>query len=536
MYPVSRNSENRKDFYWIGKLSNREVYFFKDRKRLELSVESFEDAKNLRVGIVRGSPIIELLENSGFTNIEEVNSDIQNINKLYQNRIDLIVQEKLVLTHTLENYNSGVEEKRKVDLERCERVLKLPLNEDDRALYLVMGRKSDKGYVEKVKEAYRKVTSTLPIVEVAHWWTNETEREMLNIYKSALNRKGYRWVDYTFEGGAGDRMQWLLRDREEANNYPHAMQTYMGPAVWEWAEKGTLISLNRIAEENNWKDYLPPIIDNMIKYKGDYVAAPVNIQQVNWMWYNPKIFSLSNAEPPTTFEQLFVELEKIKSSGYIGVSLGGEPWQIGTLFENLLLGSAGIEFYKSCFIDLDLDSLSSKKMISIFSQFRRLKDYCGCNSENYSWTETAKLVAEGKAAIYFMGDWVKEVFKAENLEYGVDGYMCVPTPGTAGIFLNNTDVFAFPNGEISSVDSQLALAEVIMERDVQEEFNLLKGSLPARIDVEWVRFDEVAKHSFRSLDTSTIIPSFNFRQTTSEAVHDEVVNFISSYFKSDINS
>jgi glucose/mannose transport system substrate-binding protein len=34
---------------------------------------------------------------------------------------------------------------------------------------------------------------------------------------------------------------------------------------------------------------LPGVVADVMKYKGKYVAAPVNVHRVNWMWANAAV-------------------------------------------------------------------------------------------------------------------------------------------------------------------------------------------------------------------------------------------------------
>ena len=75
-----------------------------------------------------------------------------------------------------------------------------------------------------------------------------------------------------------------------------------------------------------------------MKYKGHYVAVPVNVHRVNWMWANPEVFKKAGAKIPTSWEEFAVAADKIQKAGFIAVAHGGQPWQDATLFETHLPG------------------------------------------------------------------------------------------------------------------------------------------------------------------------------------------------------
>lgn len=312
------------------------------------------------------------------------------------------------------------------------------------------------------------------------------------------------------------------------------MQTYLGIESKQMYKEGVLENLNKVAKEQRWEERLPSFINERIKCEGNYFAAPLNIQRVNLVWVSPKVFKASNVSFPNTWEEFFNVANRIKEKGYIPVSIGTNPWQIGTLFENVVLGIGGADFYKKVFIEFDLKALSSSLMIKILKNFRKIEQLTDEKREGRTWVEAIRLIGENKAAMYFMGDWAQKILKEAGLKYGENGYLAIPTPNTKDIFLNNTDVFVFPKVNNSSNLGQHKLAEIIMNKEVQKDFNLVKGSIPSNLKVSITDFDEVSKISFDTFKKGNIVPSFNFRQTASKKLRDEIVSLICSFFNSDM--
>jgi len=186
-------------------------------------------------------------------------------------------------------------------------------------------------------------------------------------------------------GGGGIALNQKLKAMVAEGSQPCAVQMYMGPNVWKWGEEGVLVSLNQVAEKEEWNKILPPLINKMIQFKGDYVAAPVNVHRVNLMWANPKVFKKSNAKIPKTWDDFFIAAEKIRKSGFIPIALGGEPWQEVNLFEVVLIGIGGIDFHRKTLIDLDIMALKSFTMVKVFSTMRKIKQYVDKDSPGRSW-------------------------------------------------------------------------------------------------------------------------------------------------------
>jgi glucose/mannose transport system substrate-binding protein len=108
------------------------------------------------------------------------------------------------------------------------------------------------------------------------------------------------------------------------------------------------------------------------------------------------------------------------------------------------------------------------------------------------------MVINGKAGMQIMGDWAKGEFINAGKKPGVD-FLCFQYPGTEGDFSFNSDAFAMFKVGKAQEAGQLALASAIMDKNFQEQFNLKKGSIPARMDISDANFDACGKKSMADL-------------------------------------
>jgi ABC-type glycerol-3-phosphate transport system substrate-binding protein len=53
-----------------------------------------------------------------------------------------------------------------------------------------------------------------------------------------------------------------------------------------------------VAKAEKWDSLLPKVVADVMKYKGNYVAAPVNVHRVNWMWANPEVLKKAGVAVP----------------------------------------------------------------------------------------------------------------------------------------------------------------------------------------------------------------------------------------------
>jgi len=153
-----------------------------------------------------------------------------------------------------------------------------------------------------------------PQAEVLHWWTSGGEAKALKALKEDYEANGGTWIDSPIAGGCGDAAMTVLRTRVLAGDAPAAVQL-KGPSIQEWAAEGVVADLNDVAVAEKWDEVVPPLLQKIVKYEGKYVAVPVNIHRVDWIWANPTVLAEVGAEVPTSWEEFNAVADKLKAKG-----------------------------------------------------------------------------------------------------------------------------------------------------------------------------------------------------------------------------
>jgi len=376
-------------------------------------------------------------------------------------------------------------------------------------------------------------------VEVLHWWTSGGEAKSVAYLKERLEGKGVSWKDFAVAGGGGENAMTVLKSRAVSGNPPTAAQI-KGPSIQEWGELGFLASIDDVAKTNQWDSVLPGVVSDVMKYDGKYVAAPVNVHRVNWLWANPEVFKKAGASIPTTWADFIVQAKKIKDAGYIALAHGGQAWQDATVFEAVVLGVGGPEYYQKAFVELDMNALDSKTTEEVFKVFGELRQFVDANSPGRDWNVATSMVINGEAAMQIMGDWAKGEFAVAGKKAGTD-FVCVASPGTSNAFTFNVDSFAFfKQSDADNQKAQKAMAQEILGTDFQKVFNLNKGSIPARLGMARDEFDTCAHDSMNafvsSAQTGGLVPSFAHGMAVSEAVSGAIYDVATNYFNSDTSA
>ena len=372
-------------------------------------------------------------------------------------------------------------------------------------------------------------------VEVLHYWTSGGEAKSVAELKRMLQEKGHGWKDFAVAGGGGESAMTVLKSRVVSGNPPAAAQI-KGPSIQEWGQEGALANIDGVAKAEGWDELLPRVVSDVMKYDGKYVAVPVNVHRVNWMWANPAVFEKAGATVPTTWDEFFIAADKIKAAGMTAVAHGGQAWQDATVFESVVLGVAGADFYRQAFVDLDPKALNSETMINALNTFHKIKQYTDEGAPGRDWNLATTMVINGEAGMQFMGDWAKGEFTAAGKVPGKD-YICAAAPGTADAFTFNIDSFAmFELSDDEAKKGQNDLASTIISPEFQEVFNLAKGSIPARLNLSMEKFDDCAKLSsadfVSTAESNSLVPSMAHGMSTFSATQGAIYDTVTEFYNS----
>ena len=173
-----------------------------------------------------------------------------------------------------------------------------------------------------------------------------------------------------------------------------------------------------------------------------------------------------------------------------------------------------------------------------FDNLAKLRDYVDPNYAGRDWNLATAMVIKGDALVQVMGDWAKGEFKAANKEAGKD-FLCYRFPGTDGSVIYNTDMFAMFDVSADRKAAQLALADATMSISFQSAFNVVKGSVPARMDVPDTAFDICGKKGIADVKAANADGKFvgsmaqNYAQppAVAGAYHDVVTKFFHGEIK-----
>jgi glucose/mannose transport system substrate-binding protein len=338
-------------------------------------------------------------------------------------------------------------------------------------------------------------------VEVFSWWTSGGEAAALDALFNVFERQdpGVEIVNAAIAGGGGSAARPVLQTRLTGGTPPDTWQTHPG---WElrgqYVEPGFCEPITDLYKSDGWDTAFPKeLVLSLMTEDRQIYAVLAGIHRGNVLWYNARLLEKNGIKvgDRMTLDQFFAACDKLKAAGITAIGVGDSGvWASAQLFENTLLGVVGTKSWIDLFTGaMQWDDPKVKEAIKVFG---KMQDYVNPDHAALSWDQAIKELIEGKVAFSSMGDWADGEFLKANLKEKVDfGWIC--HPGTDGAFIIIADGFTLAKNAPHK-EAALAWLKSIGSKEAQEAFNPIKGSIPARTDVDRSKFDAYHQWSMDS--------------------------------------
>jgi glucose/mannose transport system substrate-binding protein len=327
--------------------------------------------------------------------------------------------------------------------------------------------------------------------EVIHWWTSGGESAAVKQLAEAYNKAGGQWVDNAIAGGDNARAAAL--NRIAGGNPPTASQFNTSKQYHELIDNDLLNNVDEVAAKEGWEQWMPTPIKNVIKVKGHYYAVPVNIHSAAWFWYSKAVLAKAGVAEPKNEAEFWTALDKIKASGQIAFAQSGTISYERATFTAVLLHMGGRDLYMKFYGDKDANAVKSAEFRSVLEKFKRLRSYADAGFAGRNWNDTTALLVTDKAGFQTVGDWAKGEFIAAGKTAGKE-FGCFQGWGPKAPYMVSGDVFVLPKtSNKDAIAAQQLMAKVITSPATQVAFNVKKGSIPIRPDVDTSGLDACAQ-------------------------------------------
>ena len=246
---------------------------------------------------------------------------------------------------------------------------------------------------------------------------------------------------------------------------------------------------------------------------------------------------------PKTWAEFNAACEKAIAAKKICLAHYSADWTDSTTFEVVVYGTDK-DLFQKAFVEGDTAAMRSPGMIKAFEQMRLMvTKYMDPGIVGRDYDTASNLMANGDALFHIMGDWQVGVLKAVGKEHGKD-YVCAQAPtdwGKPGFILNSDSVVFFQQSDPDYIEGQKLLASTILSPEFQTVFNITKGSIPARLDVDLSKgfnpCQQLAQADLAaSIKAGTLVRSMAHNMTVLQKYRGAMMETITEFVNSDISA
>jgi glucose/mannose transport system substrate-binding protein len=343
-------------------------------------------------------------------------------------------------------------------------------------------------------------------LEVTHWWTSGGEANAVGELAKAFDATGHKWVDGAIAGSGGVARPIII-SRIIGGEPMGATQLNHGRQAEELIEAGLLLDLTDVASENNWRNVIyPPSLLDACTVDGRVYCAPVNIHSAQWLWLSHDAYENSGVAVPTNWDEFVAAGPALRANGIVPLAQGQQGWQTGLTFGVLATALVSEEAWYAVNRDKDASVAGGAEYARVWNAFDDARKMA-IGSNVGDWNLATNLVITGKAGGQIHGDWAQGEFSVAGSVAGTD-YSCLPGLGERAILDTGGDAFYFPVQDDADVQkAQKDLAALLVSREVQVAFNLKKGSLPIRGDIDMSTANDCMQKGLKILAGGNVVPS-----------------------------
>lgn len=342
-------------------------------------------------------------------------------------------------------------------------------------------------------------------LEVTHWWTSGGEAAAVAEFAEAFNATGNVWVDGAI-AGSGGAARPIIIGRITGGDPMHATQFNHGRQAEELVEAGLMLDLTDVAEAEGWRDFIHPI--NLLDgctLEGRVYCVPVNIHSTQWIWLSHQAFADAGVPVPQNWDEFVAAGPALEAAGKVPLVMGQQAWQAALAFGAIQVALGGVDLWLQINRDKDAVAAAGPEMTRIFEAAADAREFSK-NSNVGEWNQATAMVISGKAGAQLMGDWAQGEFAVANQVAGTD-YSCLPGLGVNEVISTGGDSFYFPKNDDPNITAaQKKLASVMVSKATQVAFNLKKGSLPIRGDIDLSAANDCMKKGLEILAAGGIMP------------------------------
>ncbi len=201
----------------------------------------------------------------------------------------------------------------------------------------------------------------------------------------------------------------LLRTWLNSPKSPDVVTWFAGERMRYFASKGLLEPIGDALSPEGFEGLFPKAFLSSCSYKDKIYFLPQS-----WYWwgvyYKKSIFKKYNIQIPKSWEEFLGVCETLKKNGITPIAIGTKYlWTAAGWFDYLDMRVNGLEYHKK--LTAGEIPYTDKGVKEVFKYWKEPveKGYFLKDHPSYSWQEAASFFFRGEAAMYLMGQFIKDV-------------------------------------------------------------------------------------------------------------------------------
>ncbi len=368
-------------------------------------------------------------------------------------------------------------------------------------------------------------------LEVTHWWTSGGEAAAVAKFAEAWTAAGNTWVDGAIAGSGGTARPIII-SRILGGDPMGATQLNHGRQAEELIEAGMMLDLTDVAEAGGWADIVNPssLLDSCT-LDGRIYCVPVNIHSAQWLWLSHEAYEKAGQPVPSNWNEFVASAPALTEAGIVPLAMGQQGWQQNLAFGAITIAVAGTDAWREVTLNKNADVARGPEYTAVFEAVADARELAR-ESNVQDWNQATNMVITGMAGAQLMGDWAQGEFSVAGQVEGED-YSCLPGLGLNEILDTGGDAFYFPaNDDPEITAAQKELAALLISPEVQVSFNLAKGSLPVRGDIDMAAANGCMQKGLGILADGGVLPSGD--QALSADTQTQIEDLMAEFWSGDM--
>jgi multiple sugar transport system substrate-binding protein/raffinose/stachyose/melibiose transport system substrate-binding protein len=333
-------------------------------------------------------------------------------------------------------------------------------------------------------------------------------------------------IDVVHSTVAHEDFKQAIRAYLTASTPPDVMTWFAGNRARFFIDKDLIMDISDVWASEGWNDSYPTGFRAMSSVDDKQYFLPTS-----WYWwavyYSKSAFEQYGIQEPETWEEFLQVCETLKDNGVTPLAIGTKyRWTAAAWFDYLNMRVNGPEFHIN--LMLGKEKYDDPRVEKIFTDYWAPlieNEYFIENPAAYSWSEALQFMSSGDAAMYLMGDFIRDNYPAEQVDdLGFFRFPIIDPSVPIGEDAPTDGFFVAANAQ--HADAAKVFLGYIGSVEAQQYNADTLGRLPTNMGVDTSGFTASQQQGLALIQGADFVAQFYDRDTTPEMADEGMNGFM----------